>query len=298
MKPIHFHPRTAFGKLIAAMVRRYYAHDVARDSAALTYYLLFAIFPLLIFISTLLGALDLDVASITLTLSQFIPDDVLSIITEYLDFVTKHSSSELMVFSLVFSVWFPMRAVGCLMHSMRKAVGNSRPPSALRSLIYNFLFTLWLIVSIALALVLIVVGRRALVFLGRFLTLSPLFIEAWNALRFLVLALIMTVLLMLLHMLASGERRPLGEVLPGIAASLALWMGLSLAFSYYVEYRARYAILYGSIATIIVALLWMYMSATVFLLGAEFNGALLELKRQKSLAGSEEQGGEAQDGEE
>ena len=185
-----------------------------------------------------------------------------------------------------------MRAVGCLMHSMRKAVGRSRPPSALRSLIYNFLFTLWLIVSIALALVLIVVGRRALVFLGRFLTLSPLFIEAWNALRFLVLALIMTVLLMLLHMLALGERRPLGEALPGIAASLTLWMGLSLAFSYYVEYRARYAILYGSIATMIVALLWMYMSATVFLLGAEFNGALLELKHQKALAGSQEHGGE------
>ena len=57
MKPIRSRPRTAFGRIAAAMVRRYYAHDVARDSAALTYYLLFAIFPLLIFISTLLGAL-------------------------------------------------------------------------------------------------------------------------------------------------------------------------------------------------------------------------------------------------
>ena len=48
-------PRTGFGRLAGDMVRRYYTHDVARDSAALTYYLLFAIFPLLIFISTLLG---------------------------------------------------------------------------------------------------------------------------------------------------------------------------------------------------------------------------------------------------
>ena len=46
------HPRTALGQTAAQMIRRYYLHDVARDSAALTYYLLFAIFPLLIFVST------------------------------------------------------------------------------------------------------------------------------------------------------------------------------------------------------------------------------------------------------
>ncbi|MDO4811251.1 MAG: YihY/virulence factor BrkB family protein [Eubacteriales bacterium] len=286
------HSRTPFGKVAAAMVRRYFSHDVARDSAALTYYLLFAIFPLLIFVSMLLGALHLDVASVTQTLSQFIPAEVLGIITGYLSFVTAHSSSELLVFSLVFSVWFPMRAVGCLLHSMRKAVGRSRPQSVVRGLVYNLLFTLWLIVSIVLSLLLIVVGKRALMFFGRFFTLSPLFINGWNALRFLVLALVMTVLLMLLHMLALGERRPLGEALPGIAASLVLWLLLSLGFSYYVEKRAHYALLYGSIATTIVALLWMYISATVFLLGAEFNGALLEYQKEKSLAAAEGSGRE------
>lgn len=287
-----FRPRTAFGRIAADMVRRYYAHDIPRDSAALTYYLLFAVFPLLIFVSMLLGALKLDIASITSNLSQFIPADVLTIITGYLQFVTAHSSTELLLFSLVFSIWFPMRAVGCLLHSMRKAVGRDRPKSAVRRLIYNLLFTLWLIVSIVFSLVLIVVGRRALVLLGRFLTLSPLFIEAWNALRFVVLALVMAVLLMLLYMLALGERRPLMEALPGIIASLALWMGLSLLFSYYVEYRARYAVLYGSIATTIVTLVWLYMSATIFLLGAELNGALMVYKKEKSLADTQEDGGE------
>ena len=287
-------PRTAFGKVATDIVRRYFDHDVPRDSAALTYYLLFAIFPLLIFVSTLLGALQLDVASMSQTLSQFIPADVVGLVTGYLDFVNRHSSSELMLFSLVFSIWFPMRAVGCLLHSMRKAVGRDRPSSMLRQMVYNLLFTLFLIVAIALSLVLIVVGRRALMLLGRFLTLSPLFIETWNALRFLVLALIMAVVLMLEHILAWGERRPLRDALPGIVASLALWMGLSFAFSYYVENRARYAVLYGSIATTIVALLWMYMSATVFLLGAELNGALLAYRKEKELAAAEDSGGEEQ----
>ena len=50
--------------LITQLVNRYFSHDVGRDSAALTYYLLFAIFPLLIFVSTLLGVLRLDIESI------------------------------------------------------------------------------------------------------------------------------------------------------------------------------------------------------------------------------------------
>ena len=77
-------PRTAAGRLAADMLRRYYTHDVARDSAALTYYLLFAIFPLLIFISTLLGLLDLDIAYITSVLEPLLPVDVVDVIQSYL----------------------------------------------------------------------------------------------------------------------------------------------------------------------------------------------------------------------
>ena len=54
-------PRTHTGRLAADMVLRYYTHDVARDSAALTYYLLFAMFPLLIFLSNLVGFFAVDI---------------------------------------------------------------------------------------------------------------------------------------------------------------------------------------------------------------------------------------------
>lgn len=62
--------------LITQLVNRYFSHDVGRDSAALTYYLLFAIFPLLIFVSTLLGVLRLDIESTSAFLLEFIPADV------------------------------------------------------------------------------------------------------------------------------------------------------------------------------------------------------------------------------
>lgn len=282
-------PCTGFGRLAADMVQRYYAHDVARDSAALTYYLLFAIFPLLIFISTLLGLLELDIAYITSVLEPLFPADVLNVVRSYLEYVSANPSRQLLWFSLVFSIWFPMRASGCLMHSLRKAFGRSAPESLWRSQLRILLFTVWLIVVIAVTLCLVVVGRTVLEFVGRFVSVTEAFITAWSSLRFVVLALVMVVTLVVLYMLSQGQRRPLREVLPGVASSLAAWMVLSMAFSYYVEHVGQYSVLYGSIATVIVVLLWLYMSGQVLILGAEFSAALTEAKKTAAPSGGEEE---------
>ena len=272
-------PRTGFGRLAGDMIRRYYVHDVARDSAALTYYLLFAIFPLLIFVSTLLGVLELDIASITAVLAPILPSDVVDIIRTYLEYVAANQSRQLLWFSLIFSIWFPMRSTGCLMHSLRKAFGRSAPENILLGQLRTLLFTIWMIFVIGLTLALVVVGRRALYFLSGFLPLSETFISVWGYLRFIILGLVMAISLGILYQLALGQRRPLREVLPGVGSSLAAWLLLSMAFSYYVENMDRYAQLYGSIATIVVVLLWLYMSGQVLILGAELSASLIHRKK-------------------
>ena len=284
------HPRTALGQTAAQMIRRYYLHDVARDSAALTYYLLFAIFPLLIFVSTLLGILELDVDSIVTGLRQIVPGDVAEVVRGYLEYVSGNASRQLMWFSLVFSIWFPMRSTGCLMHSLRKAFGRSAPENILLGQLRTLLFTIWMIFVIGLTLALVVVGRRALYFLSGFLPLSETFISVWGYLRFIILGLVMAISLGILYQLALGQRRPLREVLPGVGSSLAAWLLLSMAFSYYVENMARYAQLYGSIATIVVVLLWLYMSGQVLILGAELSASLIHRKKHAApSSGGEEE---------
>ena len=283
-------PRTGFGRLAGDMIRRYYVHDVARDSAALTYYLLFAIFPLLIFVSTLLGVLELDIASITAVLAPILPSDVVDIIRTYLEYVAANQSRQLLWFSLVFSIWFPMRSTGCLMHSLRKAFGRSAPENILLGQLRTLLFTIWMIFVIGLTLALVVVGRRALYFLSGFLPLSETYISVWGYLRFIILGLVMAISLGILYQLALGQRRPLREVLPGVGSSLAAWLLLSMAFSYYVENMARYAQLYGSIATIVVVLLWLYMSGQVLILGAELSASLIHRKKHAApSSGGEEE---------
>ena len=275
------HPRTALGQTAAQMIRRYYLHDVARDSAALTYYLLFAIFPLLIFVSTLLGILELDVDSIVTGLRQIVPGDVAEVVRGYLEYVSGNASRQLMWFSLVFSIWFPMRATSCLLHSLRKAFGLGPPRKMLVNQLGILLFTVWLILTIGLTLLLVTVGRRALEFLSGLIELPAGFIDLWSYLRFIVLGVVMFLMLTVLYMLARGQRRPLKEVAPGVGISLAAWMVLSLAFSYYVENFANYSVLYGSIATVVVVLLWLYMSGTVLIMGAEYSAVILRRRRSR-----------------
>ena len=283
-------PRTGAGRLAGDMLRRYYVHDVARDSAALTYYLLFALFPLLIFVSTLLGILELDIDSITAGLAPLLPADVVGVVRSYLEYVAANQSRQLLWFSLIFSIWFPMRSTGCLMHSLRKAFGRSAPENILLGQLRTLLFTIWMIFVIGLTLALVVVGRRALYFLSGFLPLSETFISVWGYLRFIILGLVMAISLGILYQLALGQRRPLREVLPGVGSSLAAWLLLSMAFSYYVENVARYAQLYGSIATIVVVLLWLYMSGQVLILGAELSASLIHRKKHAApSSGGEEE---------
>ena len=85
-------------------------------------------------------------------------------------------------------------------------------------------------------------------------------------------------LLWLLYALSQDRRQPLRNLAPGIVVSLAVWMVLSMCYSFYVENFASYSVIYSSIGTVIVLLIWLYMSATTLVMGAEFNGMLISLR--------------------
>ena len=251
----------------ALFVRRYFDHRVARDSAALTYYLLFAMFPLLIFLSNLVGFFAVDIEGFLRQLGTIIPAEVLDLLIQYLRYVSRVSSRTLMTFSLIFSIWFPMRAANALLLSVRKAYGMGRPTQFLRHQAKVFLYTICLILTILLSLVLVTVGRSVLNLCADYFHFSAILTDGFIV--FLALAV--------LYGLAQ-ETRSVHYVWPGVLFSLTAWMVLSLLFSLYVENAANYSVIYGSIGAIIVLLLWLYLSATMMIMGAEFNSVLMEMK--------------------
>ena len=258
-------------------MRRYFDHRVARDSAALTYYLLFAIFPLLIFLNNLVGLLAFDVEELLLTLASVVPREVLDLTGQYLDYVSRVSSRTLLWFSLVFTIYFPYRAVNALFLSVRKAYGAGAPAQFLRWQLRALLYTALMIATLVFSLVVAVLGRRALDFVSAYIYLSDGVIRLWTSLRFVLLGAVLLAMISLLYALALDERDVRRGILPGVLVSMAVWTGLSVLFSLYVERSARYSVVYGSIGGVIVVLLWLYLTAAALIMGAEFNSVLLSL---------------------
>ena len=275
----HYLERHHFLSGAYQMAQRYFDHHVARDSAALTYYLLFALFPLLIFLSNLVGMMSLDINQFLAWLHPIMPQEALEIIEQYLIYVSRDSSRQLLWFSLIFSIYFPYRAASALMGSVRKAYGAQPPTHFWRYQLKLLLYTLCLIVIIVLSIALSVVGGRVLNFVSGYISLSDGFIELWSRLRFAVLGFFVFFAIALMYALAQ-ESRTMNRIWPGAAASLVMWLALSFLFSFYVENIARYSVIYGTLGAVIVLLLWLYLAAMMLIMGAEFNSVLMTLRKK------------------
>ena len=273
-------PKNRFLRGIYLMVQRYLRHDVGIHSAALAFYLLFTIFPFLIFISALLGLLQLDVSEVVRALQPLLPAEVLDVAEAYLEYASRTSSAAMLWFGLVFSIYFPMRAADCLMRAVRRAYHLPRPKN---QLIYRFkvlLYTVFLLVTIALTLALATVSQRMLAFAGRYITLPAGFIDLWDFLRFPALGVVVFGAVGLLYAMAQDTRQPGRNIVPGVVVSLVAWIALSAGYSFYVENFANYSLIYGTLGTMVVLMIWLYLTATVLIMGAEINDALLTMREE------------------
>lgn len=279
-------PKNRFLRGLYLMAKRYLRHNVAIQSAALAFYLLFMIFPFLIFISALLGLLQLDVAAILRALEELLPGEIVDFVAVYLNYVGANPSPQLLVFGLCFSIYFPMRATNSLMRSVRTAYHLGPPRGAVSHALKTLLYTVVLIVAIALTLTLMSVSDRILAYAVAHFRLPAFVAELWARLRFPVVAVVGYFALFFLYALAQDSRQPWRNIWPGTLAALAAWMGLSWLYAWYVENIAHYSLLYGSIGTVIVLLIWLNMSAMTLIMGAELNGTLMSLRKDRNGAGA------------
>lgn len=263
------------------MSHRYLRHRVGVQSAALAFYLLFMLFPFLIFISALLGVLQLDVTAILQALNELLPQEIVDFVGMYLTYVGEDPSPELLVFGLVFSIYFPMRATNTLMRAVRTAYHLGPPRGVVSQMLKTLLYTALLIAAIALTLILMTVSDRLLAYAVLHFRLPSLAAELWMALRFPVIGAVGFFALFFLYALAQDGRQPWRNLWPGTLAALAAWMGLSWLYTWYVENIAHYSLLYGSIGAVIVLLIWLNMTAMVLIMGAELNGALVGLRKER-----------------
>ena len=262
----HIKKRKGWQKVILLTIQGYFDNKVGRNAAAMTYYLLFAMFPFFIFVTSLLGLLHLPTLTLDGQITRFLPEDVVAFLNLAIEHITKSSNNALLTFGLVFSVWFPLRAVSNLMEAINDIYGEEKSGS---HSIRTAILTALTIVLIPAMLLLLLLGERVLGFVGEYIPISAEFITGWSRMRFVPMAAA-------LLFFSPSKIQKARYILPGAILSMGVWMLFSLIFSYYVDHMGRYSIIYGSIGVIIALLVWMDWSMIAMLMGAVFNVALKE----------------------
>lgn len=253
---------------------RYTAHNVARESAALAYHLLFSLFPILILISSLIGQFALDITGILRTLSMILPADVLSLVEYYLLYASENSNRSMLWFSLVFSVYFPMRATGSLMGAVRRAYELPPPGKRMRYAFRVAFYTALLLFSMVLTLLLSTLGKNAFASLTYTMGLPGRLVGLWEFSRLALLSLVAFGALAALYTAAQDERPRPRAILPGAVLSTLSWLAASVLYSFYAESFSNYDLIYGTLGAVVVLLIWLYLTALTLILGAEINALL------------------------
>lgn len=293
MSQVHRYSRWQFFKnTVQRLFKNLYKHNVGKNAAALAYYLLFAVFPLLIFASNFLGLMKLNTSELILNFNRILPRDAVGVLSNYLDYISENSSHTLMWFALIFSVWFPLRAVQGLMDDVRRAYGLGPPKKITVYSIKQIAYTVVFLVVIVLTVLLSILGENVINFIRGLLPESTLSItdnqiNIWQYLRFVPIALLMITAIGALYSLSLDSRQKVKNILPGIASAVVLWLILSIGFSFYVENFSSYSVIYGTLGAVIVLIVWLYMTSFVLIFGAELNAAVYKTQKEMELSGKQ-----------
>ena len=267
-----------FRHILQLTIQGFLGKEVGRRSAGLTYYLVFAIFPFIISIVSLLGILHLPMISLEGEVAAFLPKDIITLLNITLAHMTEYSNGAILTFGLAFALWFPFRAVKNMTEEVADIYGDEKQSMKKRLPRTIFLYII-ILVFIPVMFILIIIGEGLLSFVAQFLPITMEFIALWNKIRFLPMALALISLTSAVYTLSPAKRPGWRYVLPGALLSTAAWMCYSLFFAGYVNNMGNYSVIYGSIGAIIAFLIWLNWSLTALLTGAVFNQALREAKK-------------------
>ncbi len=273
--------KTNWKRVLRLTVLGFFDQEVSKRAASLTYYLIFAIFPFIISVISLLGFLHLPMISLEGDAAAFLPGDVIALLNLTIAHMTETSSGAVLTFGLVFTLWFPFRAAKNMTDEVSDIYGEEKPVGHTKRTIALSLVTLVLVPAMVL---LLVIGEGVLDFVSNFLPLKESFIRLWTKIRFLPLAASLIAFISAVYYFSPNRPPAWRHILPGAALSTAAWMVFSFVFSYYVDNMGRYSVIYGSIGAIIAFLIWLNWSITALLAGAVFNQALrLEEQKKETL---------------
>ena len=257
-----------------ALFHRLQTADTASYAAALAYNFLFALFPLLLFLTALLGLLHLpSVASffrgpVSVLMAPSLRHLILTVIVE----ASRHRSPTLLSIGALGFIWAMSGAIRQLIDALNHAYRFTRPK---RRIWVTILLSLGLGVLVGVALTVaeavMALGGDAIGWLSSGVVHHPVSPLLMECIRWVVLLALMWIVLTVVYNWLPDHIERMRWMTPGTGAVMVMWILISVGYAFYVSHFNHYNKTYGSLGAVILLMLYLYILSFSLLIGAELN---------------------------
>jgi len=266
-------------------VKEFKDDNVTDWAAALTYYGLLSLFPALAALISIVG-LVMEPKTVTDALTKLVgtaSPDAVKVLRGPIEQITANRSRAgiALVISIGAALWSASGYIGAFMRASNAIweVPEGRPFWKLRPL--QILVTLVMVLLTAIVTLALVISGPLAKSIGDAIGLGSTAVTVWNIAKWPVLIVIVMAILAVLYYIAPNVQLPkLKWISPGSIFAVIIWIVASALFAFYVANFGSYNKTYGSLAGVVVFLLWLWITNNAILLGQEFNA---ELERTREL---------------
>ncbi|MEU3776061.1 YihY/virulence factor BrkB family protein [Streptomyces sp. NPDC032472] len=279
-------PERSWKAVLRGTLREFKDDELVDRAAALTYYGVLAFFPALLVLVSLLGvAGESATRQVLNSLQRLTPGAARDVIGNAIRQLQGHSGvgSLLAVLGLAIAIWSASGYVAAFIRASNAVydMPEGRPVWKILPLRLALTVTL-MVLAVAGALIVVFTGalaRQA----GAALGMGDTGMTVWSIAKWPVLVLLVTLMIALLYWAAPNAKgRGFRWITPGSLLALVIWMAASAGFAFYVANFGSYNKTYGTLAGVIIFLVWLWITNLAILLGLEFDA---EMVRQRAIAG-------------
>ena len=270
-------------ELMSLAFQRFVLHDGWAIASHIALSALTSLFPFLILLTSLaplFGSEPLADEAAALILQAW-PNEVAGPIAGEVHNVLSHSRRDIVTFGAVLALYFSSSGVESLRVGLNRAYGIREVRAwwvtRLESIAYVMLGAFAMLGFAFLVVLAPLIWRSTTAWLPP--SLQTFWLN-YAVLRFGIATMLIVGALAVAHKYVAAGRRRLVHTLPGITVTLVLWLGGGFAFSRYLaSFAGAYVTMYGGLATAMVALVFLYWLAAMFLFGGELNGTMIAARR-------------------
>ncbi len=276
-------------RVLVLAIRNYILHQSANQAGSLAFSSVLAMFPLLILLSASAGYIGKpgDAAQLVSRVMEYAPQLVREVMQPVIDQVLAQRNQALLAIGVVVTLWTASSGMQAIRSALNRAYGIERGQSFWKARIKVTLFT----VIVGLAILVAFSSVVILPYVWQLLADNVGDTEDvhWirHAVRYGLAYMVLVALYALMYGWLPDIRQRLYTVLPGAFIGAAMWVGAAAGLSYTLRTAGKLALLYGSFAGVVATLVFLYISATTLIFGAEINGVLrsrLEERKKEAAA--------------